>query len=112
MKTKISNMNPHEFKIYMMLFAAHADFELSPEEKALILSKTRKKEYLHIHEVFEKDNDYERIECILSYREKYFPSKTAVENLLKELYQLLEADGKSNVNEKNFMMGLRKLLKK
>jgi uncharacterized protein YjcR len=106
-----NNWNAHEFRVYLMLFAANADFELTLEEKELIVSKASKAEYLHIHKVFEKDNDYERINCILSFREQYFSSEKAVEKLTKEIYELLEADGKSNVNEKNLMMGLTKLLK-
>jgi hypothetical protein len=104
--------NSHEFRIYLLLYAANADFELKVEEKQLILSIAKKAEYQHIHKIFESDSDFKRIETILSYRERYFPTDEDIERLLKEIMLLLKSDKEYNLYERNFIGMLHKLLRK
>jgi hypothetical protein len=47
-----ANWNSHDFKVYLLLYAANADFELTAEEKQLINAKTTKTEYQHVHKIF------------------------------------------------------------
>jgi hypothetical protein len=112
MNENILNWNSHEFKVYLLLYVANADFELKAEEKQIILSKATKTEYQYIHEVFEKDSDFERIETILSYKEKFFPTEQDTEMLIKEIAELLNADGEYNLYERNFFRMLQKILRK
>ena len=105
------NWNSHEFKVYLLLYAANADFELKKEEKQLIHSKASKSEYRHIHNVFELDSDYDRIETILSYKEKLYPTELDTEKLLKEINELLKVDHELDLYEKNFFRILQKILK-
>ena len=106
-----SNWNYSEFRIYLLLYAAHADFELKEEEKQRILTNATQDEYRHINKVFEKDSDFERIETILSFREQFFPTGQDTERLIKEIAGLLNADDEFNLYERNFLLILQKILR-
>ena len=105
------NWNYHEFKVYLLLYAANADFELKKEEKQLIHSKATKSEYKHIHNVFELDSDYDRIETILSYKEQFYPTEKETKKLLTEINELLIVDHDLDLYERNFFRILQKLLR-
>jgi hypothetical protein len=107
-----SNWYYHEFRVYLLLYAAHADFEMNPTERQKIRSKATDKEYRHICKVFDNDSDYERIETIQSYREKFYPTPEFAEKLMKEIAALLDADEDENLYERNFYRMMRKLLVK
>ena len=102
----------NEFRVYLLLYAANADFELKEEEKQLILSKAKMTEYLHIYQIFENDSDFARIETILSFREQFYPTDQDIERLIKEIAQLLKSDKEYNLYERNFFGMLQKLLRK
>ncbi len=105
------NWNFHEFKVYLLLYAANADFELTKEEKQLIHSKCSKSEYKHIHNVFENDSDYDQIETILSFKDKFYPTEEDTVKLLKEINDLLIVDHELDLYEKNFFRILQKILR-
>ena len=102
----------NEFRVYLLLYAANADFELKEEEKQLILSKAKMAEYLHIHKIFENDSDFEKIETILLFRQQFYPTEQDIERLIKEIAQLLKSDKEYNLYERNFFGMLQKLLRK
>ena len=104
------NWNSHEFKVYLLLYAANADFELTQTEKQIIHTKASKSEYKHIHSVFENDSDYDRIETILNFKDKFFATEQETEKLLKEINELLKVDHELDLYEKNFFRVLQKLL--
>jgi len=111
MNEKKIKWNAHEFKVYLFLYAANADFELKEEEIHIILSKATKSEYQHIQKIFEKDTDIERIETILTFREQFFPTEKDADRIINEIYKLLNADGELNINEENFFRIFKKILK-
>ncbi len=111
MNENILNWNAHEFKVYLLLFAANADFELTKEEKESILLKATKTEYQHIHKIFEKDTDIERIETILSFREQFFNTEKNAEKIIAEIFKFLNSTGEFNTNEENFFRIFKKILK-
>lgn len=100
-----------EFRVYLLLYAANADFEIKEEERRMILSKATVPEYIHIHKLFDKDSDYERLNTILSYKMKYFASDHDVEMLLDDICELLKCDDEFSINESNFLNLMKKLLK-
>ncbi len=111
MNENISKWNSHEFKVYLLLHAAHADFELKEEEKQKILSKATKTEYQHVYKVFKEDTDFERMETILLFREQFFPTEKDTEKIIQEIFELLNADEEFTLNEKNFFRIFKKTLK-
>ncbi len=104
-------MNEKEFRTYLLLYAANADFNLQEEEQEIILSNVTADEFKHVNKVFERHSDYERIETIMSYREKYFPTEEHVEKLLAGINELLFSDENFNINERIFFKMIKKLLR-
>ncbi|MBE0640222.1 MAG: hypothetical protein IH598_17040 [Bacteroidales bacterium] len=106
-----SNWNEHEFRVYLLLYAANADFTLNEEEKEKIQANATQQEYLEISRAFEKANDQERLETILSFREQYFPTDQHIELLLQDVCGILKCDERYNIYERSFFILLKKLLR-
>jgi CRISPR/Cas system endoribonuclease Cas6 (RAMP superfamily) len=111
MKTDKNHWTRHEFKAYLLLYAANADLDLQWEEKQLILSKTNGAQFYQVLDIFQKDNDYERIERIQSFRHLYFSSEKESEDLIREVLNLLNSDGTFNIYENHFYIMMKKILK-
>lgn len=105
-----TNWNENEFRIYLLLHAAYCDMKLTEEEKAMIISKSLEDEYLTVRKQFEEDNDYERVQTILSFRDKYFPSTNDVDSLLKDVAVLLGCNDIVTMQERYFFKRLKQLL--
>ena len=99
-----------ELKAYMLLYCAHADFVVSPEEKAYIKSKVNHQEYQKIHSEFEEDNDYQRIQKINATIERFGYSKEELDKTFRSIKNLFLSDGEMDVLEQNIYRGLKKLL--
>lgn len=100
-----------EFRTYLLLYAANADFIIRKEEKDVILEESNNKEYKKILKKFENDSDLEKIKTIMSFREKYFSTEEEVEKLLDEVKEVLFADDEFHYYERNFLMFFKKLFK-
>lgn len=111
MESNKHQWNYYEFRTYLLLYAANADFVVQKEEHELILANSSKKEYQHIHKIFCKDSDFERIETIQSFREQFFPKEEDVDRILSEVSVLLNVDEDINLYERNFYMMLEKILR-
>lgn len=106
-----TNWSREEFEAYLLFYAANADFIESNAEKKLIHSKVSETAYSKMHAEFEKDNDYNRIQKIIATVERFELSKEEIEVLLNEVAQLFEADGKIDILEREYFIGLKRLLK-
>jgi thiosulfate/3-mercaptopyruvate sulfurtransferase len=103
--------NENEFMMYLLLYAAHADFKLTEEEKSLITSTACNNTYSNVFRQFEQDNDYARLNTILSYRQQYYPKEDDVERVLAAVARLLGCDDKVTLQERYFFKRLKQLLK-
>jgi hypothetical protein len=110
MKTITNNFTRSEFILYLLLYAAEADFKIVNTERKFIIAHTSKKEYSHVYKIFERDSDFEKIEKIQSYRNQYFASKQEAEELMKEVLALLKADQEYCLYEQNFIRIFHKIL--
>jgi hypothetical protein len=111
MSDNTSNWSNAELKAYVLLYCAYADFNESPEETALIVSKVGRQEYNRIHVEFEKDNDYARIQKIQHGIANHNYSKDQIEVLFKEIHELFMTDGEEGILEQNAVIGLQHLLR-
>ena len=106
-------MKPHwtldEFKTYLLLYAAHADFLETEEEKEAILSRCNPEQYKRIQREFNLDNDYQQIEKIIVHLHSFKLSKTDVRQLLKEMTEVQMADRQPDILEKSMMMLLKRI---
>lgn len=103
------NWTDKELKAYLLLYCAHADFNESENEKALIISKVGKDNYQHIHDEIEQDNDYVRIQKIKNSVQQHNYSDEQIERLIVEMKELFKADGE-DVLEQNLLIGLKHVL--
>lgn len=101
----------NELKAYMLLYAAHADFEITSEEKKYIKSRVEIDKFKHIKNEFDQDNDYQRIQKIQSTIERFEYSQDEISKLFQSMKNLFLADGEMDIKEKNIMRGFRRLLK-
>ncbi len=100
----------NEFKAYLMLNCANADYIESEEEKELILSKVDKDTYKRIHKEFDKDNDYTRLQKIAHTAKRFGYSKDKADILLDKIKELFLTDHNLNVLEENMFRGLKRIL--
>lgn len=112
MEVNTPDWSKDELKAYLLLFAANADFVETENEKQFIKSKSGKKEYRHIHEEFEEDTDYERIQKIQKFVEKEDYSEKQIEGLLSEMKELFKSDGEYKGAERSIYYGLKQVLKR
>ena len=99
-----------EFKAYLLLYAAMANYIESPEENEFILSRVDGETYERIHQEIDLDNDFASIEKIRANYAECGYSGRDLEVLMKEIKDLLYSDGKFDILEENMMMWLNKIL--
>ncbi len=107
-----TNWTHRELKAYMLLYCAHADFTISPEEKDYILSRVGKEEYKRIRKEFEKDNDYQQIQKINATMERFAYSKEEIDEVFRSVKELFLSDGEMDILEQNIYRSLKHLLTK
>ena len=105
-----TNWTKKEFKAYVLLYAANANFFETEDEKEIILSLVDPLLYKEIHRELDRDNDYQSIQKILYNMEKYNYSKESLHHLIEDIELVFDADRHHDVLEDNFLIGLSKLL--
>ncbi len=101
-----------EFKAYILLYAAMANYVETPEEKEFILSKVGKDAYKRMHKQIDVDNDFTAIQKIKkAYDACGYSGDEDLENLLGELKALLHSDGEFDEMERNLLLWLDKILR-
>ncbi len=111
MSTQKETWSYKDFLAYLMLYAANVDLEVTEQEKEMLFSKVNVEEYEHIHKLFEKENDYSRLQTIQSFRGKYYDNETTQDKLISDLKDMFLADNTYTSMEKALFMGLRRILK-
>lgn len=99
-----------EFKAYLMMYAANANFFESESELEIIHNFITNEQYKRIHREWEKDNDYQSIQKILYNIEKFEYSKDELKDLVADIKNLINADGQFDLLESNMLMALRKII--
>jgi hypothetical protein len=99
-----------EFKAYLLLYAARANFFEDESEKEAILTMVNPLTYKRIHKEIEDDNDYQSIQKILFNIEKHDYSKDKIKFLISDIERIFNASGKHDLLEENMLRGLQKLI--
>ncbi len=99
-----------EFKAYLLMYAAKADYIETAEEKEIIKELVGKKGYKRIHRELDRDSDYQSLQKIMYNIEKFNYSKTELDDLMRDISNLFLSDGNYDILEENMMMYLRRLL--
>lgn len=100
-----------EFKAYLLLYAANANYFESEEEREMIQKLLTKDSYKSIHRELDHDNDYQSIQKILHNVEKYNYSKHDLNELIADMKKVFNVDGVIDTLEENMLLALKRLLK-
>ena len=100
-----------EFLAYLLIYAAQINQIETEEEKEFIESRFDSKILKKIYKEINSDNDYQRIQKVMvyTYQENYLSQD--LDNLLKEIKELLLCDGKFDVTEQALYHYLTKIFK-
>ncbi len=107
-----TNWTQEELKAYMLLYCAHADFNVSKEEKEYIKARVGEEKYHKIRKEFDEDNDYQQIQKLNATIESLNFSKEEIDEAFQSIKKLFLADGEMDILEQNLYRGLKHLLKK
>ncbi len=111
MKDFYTNWSRVEFKAYLLLYCANADYVETEDEKLLITSKVSTKLLKSIHKEFDKDNDYQRIQKIINAASSFGYTHKEADILLEKMKVLFFPEGHDmGTLEQNMFRGLKHLL--
>lgn len=100
-----------ELVAYILLYIANADLHETNDEKDFILSKVDRETFAAVHEVFDKDNDYQCIQKIIEGVKSHDYFKDDYSELFTDIKLMLYADGEAEEMEETTFMYLKKILK-
>lgn len=106
-----TNWTREELKAYILLYCAYANFIETKAEKEFIKSKVGEEKYREVHQEFDQDNDYQRIQKIQHTVFRYNYSKSEIDRLFENIKKMFLSDGPIDILEKNIYRGLQHLLK-
>jgi hypothetical protein len=99
-----------EFKAYVLLFAAHANFTEDKKEMDFIKKRVGEENLDHIHDEFDADNDYQQIQKIQAETKRLGYDKDQLDDLFLDIKALFVSDGKFDILEENLFRGLKHIL--
>ena len=100
-----------EFMAYLLIYAAQINQIETEEEKEFIESRFNSKTLKKIYKEINSDNDYQRIQKVMVYTYQKNYLSHDLDNLLKEIKELLLCDGKFDPTEQALYFYLKKIFK-
>lgn len=92
MSTNTENWTYAEFHAFVMLYAANTDGHITWQEENLIRPGLAESDYQQIKSIFMACDDAVALNAILSYRDKYFPTKAEKDKILADMKEIYKAD--------------------
>lgn len=105
-----SNWIYDDFLAFALLYAANVDIDVAAKERNLIIEKVGREKYARAAKCFNQCNDYERLQTILSLKERFFPNEEEKEKVLRNIKEMFLADGKFEQIEKSLLLSLRRFM--
>ena len=100
-----------EFKAYLLIYAAQTNLHESENQVEFLESHFDKNVLIQIHNEINKDNDYIRIQKIMTYIDKQGYSSEDLENLLNVIKEVYLCDGTFDAIEKTLFNIIKKLFR-
>ena len=105
------NWTKDEFMAYLLIYAAQINQVETEEEQELIKSRFNNQTLKTIYKEINADNDYQRIQKIMVYTYQNNYISQDLDDLLKEIKELLLCDGKFDATEQALYHYLKKIFK-
>ena len=100
-----------EFIAYLLIYAAQANQIETVEEKEFIGARFDSKLLKKIYKEINNDNDYQKIQKVMVYTYQNNYLSKDLDDLLKEIKELLLCDGRFDVTEQALYYYLKKIFK-
>ena len=104
------NWTKDELIAYILLYAANANFKEENKERNVIISKVDMQTFQKIHDEFEKDNDYQSINKMISGLEQHEYSNQDLSMLFNDIKIMFLSDGNFDSIEQSVFLFLKKVL--
>ena len=100
-----------EFLAYLIIYAAQINQIETEEEKEFIESRFDSKILKKVYKEINSDNDYQKIQKVMVYTYQNNYLSQDLDDLLKEIKELLECDGRFDATEQALYYYLKKIFK-
>ena len=100
-----------EFIAYLLIYAAQANQIETLEEKEFIEARFDSKLLKNIYKEINSDNDYQKIQKVMVYTYQNNYLSQDLDDLLKEIKELLLCDGRFDATEQALYYYLKKIFK-
>ena len=100
-----------EFIAYLLIYAAQANQIETLEEKEFIEARFDSKLLKNIYKEINNDNDYQKIQKVMVYTYQNNYLSQDLDDLLKEIKELLLCDGRFDATEQALYYYLKKIFK-
>jgi len=110
MEQSLTNWTKDELNVYILLYAAKVDYEITIEEKEKIIEKYSIETYSKLFDEIKLDNDYASIDKIKNAIKQLDLSNAEIEESMQDVKIIFEADGKFDSIEKGVYNVLNKVL--
>ncbi len=106
----IDNLTFDEFQAFLLIYCAGADLEFKDEEKEIILQLVSFETYLKVFKLYERLNDYDRTQWLLTNKARIVKSEEDKEKLIENMEVVFKSDGHYSVMEQNMMRMVKRFL--
>lgn len=99
-----------DLRTYLLIYCANADFHESKVEIDFIRSQTVDADFDQLHEEYNGDSDFQRIQKIRLAVKRFNYSKSELDALFAEINNLMSADKSKDILNENFVRELHHIL--
>lgn len=103
LSANLPQLSKNEFEVFLLIYAAHVDYEFSEEEIAFILKKTDQDTFDRMNDLFNNIADFTSLKIIIIYKNLYYKTKAEEDRILELLTELFTVDGDFSRIEKVFV---------
>lgn len=107
----LPQLTKSEFKTFVLIYAAHVDYNYSDAETQFILEHSTASEFESMSELFGAHTDYHSLKIIIAHKEKYYQDEREKAELYAQITELFLVDGVYSRPEKIFIDFLERLIK-
>jgi len=105
-----THLNKVEFETFLLIYAAHVDFEFSDSEKTFILQNSDEKTFHKMYDLFSAKSDYACLKKILEHKKLFYEEKEEQERIFELLVNIFKIDGDYSRIEKSFIEFFKKII--
>ncbi|MCO6500076.1 MAG: TerB family tellurite resistance protein [Vicingus serpentipes] len=115
----IKNWDYRHYLAYMYIAVANSDYEISEDDLKVLHDKLAptifdeanyQEMYKEVLDVYEQQNDNEVFNLLFQLSKKHITSNEQKEKVLKDIHEIIDADGHETGNETIMFMSIRKIL--